>query len=102
MGAVFTSPARPFYQSVTLINLAPISMEKYVEFCCRNFKQRGKELLPEVVTDLYERFGGITSYMQKVMNLLFTMTPEGGRCSSNMTEVAIEDLLDLSSDTYET
>lgn len=58
--------------------------------------------MPEVVTDLYERFDGITSYMQKVMNILFTMTPEGGKCLPEMTEIAIEDLLDLSSDTYET
>ena len=102
MGAMFTSPVRPFYQSVTLINLAPISLEKYTEFCCRHFKQRGKELLSEVVADLYERFDGTTSYMQKVMNILFTMTPEGGKCLPEMTEIAIGDLLDLSSDTYET
>lgn len=102
MGAMFTSPARPFYQSVTLINLAPISLEKYTEFCCRHFTLEGKELLPEVVINLYERFEGITSYMQKVMNILFTMTPEGGRCLPEMTDIAIKDILDLSSDTYET
>lgn len=102
MGAIFTSPARPFYQSVTLINLAPISLEKYNEFCCRHFEQGGKTLLPEVVSDLYERFDGITSYMQKVMNILYTMTPKGETCTPAMIDAAIEDILDLAADTYET
>lgn len=102
MGAMFTSPARPFYQSVTLINLLPISPEKYTAFCCRHFEQESKELLPEVAADLYERFEGITSYMQKIMNILFTMTPEGGKCIPEMIDKAIDDLLDFSSDTYET
>lgn len=102
MGAMFTSPARPFYQSVTLINLAPISLEKYKEFCRRHFEQGMKTLMPEVVSDLYERFDGITSYMQKVMNILYTMTPQGETCSPAMIDAAIEDILDLASDTYET
>lgn len=102
MGAMFTSPARPFYQSVTLINLAPISLEKYKEFCCRHFEEGMKTLMPEVVSDLYERFDGITSYMQKVMNILYTMTPKGETCSPAMIDAAIEDILDLASDTYET
>ena len=102
MGAMFTSPARPFYQSVTLINLSPISLVKYNEFCCCHFEKNAKHLDAEVVTDLYKRFNGITSYMQKVMNILFTMTSKEGRCSSNMIDAAINDLLDFSSDTYET
>ena len=32
MAEIFISPARPFYQSVMIMNLAPISEEKYVEF----------------------------------------------------------------------
>lgn len=101
MGAMFTSPARPFYQSVTLVNLAPISLEKYTEFCCAHFTRQGKRLLPEVVCDLYGRFEGITSYMQKVMNILFSLTPQGGECRPAMIDSAIDDLLNFSSDTYE-
>ena len=32
MGEIFTSPSRPFYQSVLIMNLRPISVEKYTEF----------------------------------------------------------------------
>lgn len=101
MGAMFTSPARPFYQSVTLINLPPISVDKYSEFCLRHFEKAGKYLYTRVVTDLYERFNGITSYMQKVMNILFTTTDIGQTCVSGMIDIAINDLLDFSADTYD-
>ena len=102
MGAMFTSPARPFYQSVTLINLAPISLEKYQSFCQMHFERNGKSLDNEVVPQLYERFEGITSYMQRTMNILFSMTQKGNVCTNDMIDIAIKDLIDLSSDTYET
>ena len=31
MGSIFTSPSRPFYQSVTIMNLPPIPKDKYRE-----------------------------------------------------------------------
>lgn len=102
MGAIFTSPSRPFYQSVSLINLTPISLEKYQEFCCAHFEGNGKQLDADVVGILYERFEGITSYMQRTMNILYAMTQKGMTCVPPMIDIAINDLLDLSSDTYDT
>ncbi len=101
MGAIFTSPSRPFYQSVTLVNLAPISLDKYVEFCQAHFSAAQKSIGGEAVADVYDRFNGITSYMQKVMNLLFTKTPKGSECEMGNIDEAINELLNLSSDTYE-
>lgn len=37
MGGIFSSPSRPFYQSVTIINLQPIPKQKYVDFCVSHF-----------------------------------------------------------------
>ena len=101
MGAIFTSPSRPFYQSVTIINLPPISLEKYAEFATRHFEAAGKKIDAEVVKNVYERFDGITSYLQRIMNMLFTQTTKGETCTLPMIDVAINDLLDFSSDTYE-
>ena len=101
MGAMFTSPSRPFYQSVTIINLPPISLEKYTEFATRHFEAAGKKIDAEVVKNVYERFDGITSYLQRIMNMLFTQTAKGETCTLSMIDVAINDLLDFSSDTYE-
>ena len=101
MGAMFTSPSRPFYQSVTIINLPPISLEKYTEFATRHFEAAEKKIDAEVVKNVYERFDGITSYLQRIMNMLFTQTAKGETCTLSMIDVAINDLLDFSSDTYE-
>ena len=101
MDAMFTSPSRPFYQSVSLINLAPISLAKYTDFCQKHFATAGKYVDSVVVKNLYDRFNGITSYMQKVMNLLFSQTPNDGNCSIDDIDIAIDRLLDFSADTYE-
>ena len=71
MGSIFTSSARPFYQSATIINLPPIKEELYAEFCERHFSAAGKKLKTDVVPELYKRFDGTTFYLQKVMNILF-------------------------------
>lgn len=102
MSAIFVTPSRPFYQSVTPISLPPIALDKYKAFCIEKFQEVNKDLDPQVVDNLYTRFESITLYMQKIMNTLFSVTPPGGRCTSEMIEGAVESLLNLSSDTYET
>lgn len=100
MSAMFTSPSRPFYQSVTIMNLPLISLEKYTVFAQKHFMDNDKMLDADVVMDLYQRFDGITSYLQRVMNMLFMMTAAGGTCSADMIDTAIETLLDISNDSY--
>lgn len=101
MGEMFTSPARPFYQSVTLFNLKPIPLDKYREFAIGKFEQAGKHLADGIVDSLYERFDSITSYMQKIMNYLYQLTQKGETCTLPMIDEAINYILDISSDTYE-
>lgn len=100
MGEMFTSPSRPFYQSVTLFNLRPIPLEKYQEFVVNKFTAAGKTIDDDVVPILYERFKSTTSYMQKIMNYLFQVTAEGQVCNSRMIDEGINYILDISSDTY--
>lgn len=102
MSAMFVTPSRPFYQSVVVMNLSHIDQQKYEEFCSQKFIQAGKTLDEDVVSVIYNRFEHITMYMQKIMNRLFSMTPKGGRCSSDMIDEALTALLNLSSDSYET
>lgn len=101
MGEIFTSPARPFYQSVTLFNLKPISLEKYSEFVIEKFEQVDKHISLDVIDEVYNRFDSITSYMQKVMNYMYQITPAGSICSVGMIDEAVNYILDISSDTYE-
>lgn len=100
MGEIFTSPSRPFYQSVMLMNLHPISVEKYVEFAQYQFKKNGKSIEEDAVKRVYERFDAITSCMQRVLNVLFLKTHLGQHCNIEMVDAAVEYILDLFSETY--
>ncbi len=101
MNGMFTSPSRPFYQSVTIINLQPIPLDTYASFCKDKFNMAGKGLNEDVVPELYRRFDGVTSYMHRVLNVLFSRTLPGNSCSVDMVDDAIGFILRLSSDTYE-
>lgn len=101
MGEIFTSAARPFYQSVTLFNLPLIDEEKYAVFAQGLFEVRGKQLSEDVVPELYQRFDGITSYLQRTMNILFANTPIGGTCTKDMINNAVDTLLFMSNEVYE-
>ena len=102
MSEIFTSPSRPFYQSVITMGLAPISLEKYSEFAQRKFREYGKDVKPEVIETVYAKFHGVTSCLQRVMNVLFLRTAENECCTEDMVDEAVNYLLDLYSDNYET
>lgn len=101
MSQMFVSPARPFYQSVVLYNLPLLPEDKYVEFCLSHFEQRGKRVSADVPRALYERFDGITYYMQRVMNELFSLTPEGGTCEPADIDGALRNIILSSTLIYE-
>jgi len=94
MGNMFTSASRPFYQSVSMMYLEPIGLSEYEAFAERHFRQKGKRIAPGVVSEIYTRFDGITWYVQKMLNMLFSLTPEGGECTSGMIREALRNILD--------
>lgn len=102
MGEIFSSPSRPFYQSVLTMGLDPIPLEKYAPFAQRMFNNYGKALANDVAPLVYERSRGITSYLQRVMNVLFLRTSQGQTATTEMAEESIEYILDLLSENYET
>lgn len=101
MNGMFTSPSRPFYQAVTVINLHPLDLQVYTDFCMDKFEQAGKHLDKDVVAILYNRFEAVTSYMHRILNVLFSRTEAGSTCVPEMVDEAIEFIIRLSSDTYE-
>ncbi len=101
MNEMFTSPARPFYQSVAIINLQPLALDVYTDFCVAKFEQVGKYIERDVVRILYERFDAVTSYMHRILNVLFSKTNKGEICNAIMVDEAIDLIIRLSSDTYE-
>ena len=101
MGATFVSPYRPFYQSVTVMNLNLIDEEKYWEFCNAHFEKAGKTIDRETVKQLYAQFEGVTLYLQKVMNVLFMRTAKNQHCTINDLQSAVDYIIDFTNHTYE-
>lgn len=101
MDGIFASPSRPFYQGVTIMNLKPLSLQKYTEFAIEKFSERDRSIDPDVVGILYSRFDAVTSYIHRVLNVLFSRTDTGEKCSTDMIDEAIDFIVRLSSDTYE-
>ena len=101
MNGMFTSPTRPFYQSVTILNLKPLELEKYIEFANDKFEEAGKHFDSAVLEDLYIRFDGVTSYIHRILNILYSRTDKGQVCSMDMVEPTIDFVVRMSSDTYE-
>ena len=101
MNGMFTSPLRPFYQAVSIMNLQPLDLDVYTDFCAGKFEAAGKHLDKAVVASLYDRFEAVTSYMHRILNVLYSRTEAGATCDVTMVDDAIEFILRLSSDTYE-
>lgn len=101
MDNMFNSASRPFYQSVTTINLSPIPLDKYKEFVRNNFEKSKRHIDEMVIEETYTRFRSTTAYMQRIMNLSFASTMEGETCTIETLDSTINTLLDFSSDTYE-
>lgn len=100
MGNIFTSPNRPFYQSVTIINLPVIEKSKYLDFCIGNFTNANKKIDTMVINQLYDDFEGVTFYLQKVMNILFSWTDSRKKCSVEMYYESIDYIINFTASVY--
>ena len=101
MSQMFLSPSRPFYQSVVPMSLYPISFDRYWAFAEPQFAKNGdRQISYEVVDEVYHRFEGVTANVQRIMNMLYMLTPKGERCEVDMIDKAIDLYLQLSSEYY--
>ena len=71
MREMFTNAKRPFFQSTQKMHLECIPCDRYYAFAREKFAKRGWRLDEAVFRKVYERFGGITWYVQAVMNRLY-------------------------------
>lgn len=101
MTGIFLSPNRPFYQSVIMMSLPPISVDKYKDFAVNKFEKAEKKLDEKVVDCLFDQFGSVTAYIHRTMNILFSNTEKGGICTTDMIQPAIDEIITISSDSYE-
>lgn len=76
MEEMFALPRGPFYQSTQILPLDVIPCEKYRAFAQAHFRRGGRKFDGAVFDRLYERFDGITWYVQVLLNRIWER-PQG-------------------------
>lgn len=100
MTQIFLSPSRPFYQSASPISLDCIPLDVYTQFAQNLFIRGGKKLESEVMNALYEEAEGLTWYVQKLLNELYSLTPKGETCTLDYMPIAMRNILDSYDNNY--
>ncbi len=54
----------------------------------------------DTVVEIYERYEGVTWYVQSVLNALFTLTEVGSLCTPDRMEAAIQQIIAQQSFAY--
>lgn len=85
MAMMFTSQARPFYHSSSIMGLEAIDEPTYLAFANHHLGKKGKEISTEAFSYLYQQYDGITWYIQYVLNMLYTTV-------SSQSSIGIDDV----------
>ena len=95
MSEMFGSAKRPFYQSTEILSLGTIDPDEYCKFATRHFATRKDRVDTEVFRSLYDRFEGITWYVQAVLNKVW----ESGKGLEDVSQIddAVHSLVESSS-----
>ncbi len=83
MNEMFHSNKRPFYQSATLMPLAPIELDKYADFVTSHFRKAKKDIHLDTIKTVYEMFDGITFYIHRVFHDAYIETMPNQTCSTD-------------------
>nr|WP_303206988.1 ATP-binding protein [Bacteroides oleiciplenus] len=90
---MFNSENRPFYQSTFTLHLESIPSDKYIEFVQMHFREHGKAIDVALVEVAYQKFEGITLYLQMLMNEVFLLTEKGETATPYYFEMALTSLI---------
>jgi AAA+ ATPase superfamily predicted ATPase len=102
MQNIFFSSSRPFYQSVSLMQLNAINEDEYIRFVRNHFANCHKEIPVEIVSKVYQLFEGHTWYIQNIFNELFSLTGENEICTAELAKIAIDNKIESYKPLYQT
>lgn len=94
MTQIFLSPSRPFYQSASHMSLDNIPLSAYTEFAQNLFRKGGRELDASTMAKVYHEAEGLTWYVQKILNELYSLTPVGATCTTEHLTIAMNNIMD--------
>lgn len=97
MSEMFSSPSRPFYQSVSMMFLKPVALSEYEAFAKKHFEKARKHIADGVVSAIYHEFDGTTWYLQKVLNQLFATKDSVG---VEDVDRAVEQIINQNEEAY--
>ena len=100
MMQMFSSAARPFYQSADTLELNAIPFDTYRVFVHRLYEDHRKKVDDDAIRYVYDLFNGHTFYMQKVFNEAFANTSIHGTTSLAFVNEAIDIILHDKGTTY--
>ena len=98
MEEMFVLPRGPFYQSTQLMSLGPIDRDKSAAFAGAWFRKGGRAFNVETFKRLYDRFDGVTWYVQAALNRAWDGV--GGLSGDNAVEAAVDTLVEENALTY--
>lgn len=90
---MFTSAARPFYNSADILELKAIAPEIYSKFVVEHMNRRKRTITAQNVEKVYALFKGHTYYMQKTFNEAFANIQENEDCSLEIIRKAIDTII---------
>lgn len=90
MAEMFHSPKRPFFNSTASMSLDVIEKSAYYRFAADFFAKSGRTLSAKAFDVVYDRFEGITWYVQAVMKELYA---SGASCPKETDVVSAVDRL---------
>lgn len=90
---MFSSSARPFYNSADFLELKAIPTDIYTPFVVDLFERYGKHIDHSDVEFVYNLFKGHTYYMQKSFNEAFANTPSGDFCKMDIIRESIKNMI---------
>ena len=89
MGEMFLSAKHPFYNSTDILSLKAIDRNEYAAFAGNFFTADGKAFDREAFFLLYDRFDGVTWYVQRVLKELWN-SADGFVSAAQIDEVVKE------------
>lgn len=101
MNNMFKSADKPFYNSAVMMTIDVIPKDVYREFAVRMFRNCSRDIAPELVDKCYNYFGGMTWYVQLMMNEAFAQTDKGERLENDSFEMIYYAIIAQQSFSYE-
>ena len=98
MEEMFALPRGPFYQSTQLMNIDVIDRNSFSSFAEGFFRRSGRCFDRDSFEYLYDRFNGVTWYLQVVLNRVWER--ESGLDSQEAVDETVEQLIDEGEPTY--